>query len=131
MWVYNHSTEADGCNEYKLQLIWSEIKMDDFEKNILTESKKAFENLKIEIKATGIENPKFFDDFDSEEFEIHSREYIDYYKEEISEFAIEIYHLNEDPKARIKYARILFSLLHVGFSTYLQAREDKEKVKKK
>jgi len=101
--------------------------MKDFEKKILNEAKKAFEKLEIEIESPGIENPKFFDDFDSEEFEFRSREYIDYYKHEISEFANEIYSLNEDPKARKKHARILFCLLHVGFSTYLQSRKDKEK----
>ena len=99
--------------------------MKDFEKKILTEAKKAFEKLTIEIEAPGIENPKFFDDFDSKEFEFRSREYVDSYKEEISEFANEIYSLNEDPKARKKYARILFSLLHVGFSIYLLARREK------
>ena len=96
---------------------------------MLDESKKTFKKLKIEIEATGIENPKFFDDFDSEEFEFRSREYVDFYKDEISEFADEIYSLNEDPEARKKHARMLFCLLHVSFSTYLQARRDNEKVK--
>jgi len=105
--------------------------MDEFKKNMLNESRKAFEKLEIEIEATNVENPKFFDDFDSEEFEIHSREYVDYYKDEIAEFAKEIYYLNEDPKARKKYFRMLFCLLHVGFSTYLQARKDKEIAEKK
>ncbi len=105
--------------------------MDDFKKNMLIESRKAFEKLEIEIEATNVENPKFFDDFDSEEFEIHSREYVDYYKDEIAEFAKEIYYLNEDPMARKRHASILFSLLHVGFSTYLQARKGKEKAEKK
>jgi len=84
--------------------------MKDFEKKILNEAKKAFKKLEIEIDAPDIENPKFFDDFDSEEFEFRSREYIDSYKHEISEFANEIYSLNEDPKARKKHARILFFL---------------------
>ena len=105
--------------------------MDDFKKNMLNESKKAFEKLEIEIEAAYIENPKFFDDFDSEEFEIHSRAYVDYYKDEIAEFAKEIYSLNNDPMARKKHARMLFCLLHLGFSTYIQARRDKEKVGKK
>ena len=104
--------------------------MKDFEKKILNEAKKAFEKLKIEIDAPGIENPKFFDDFDSEEFEFRSREYINFYKHEISEFANEIYSLNEDPKARKEHARILFCLLHVGFSAYLQTRNDKEQAEK-
>ena len=104
--------------------------MDEFKKNMLNESRKAFEKLEIEIDATNVENPKFFDDFDSEAFEIHSREYVDYYKDEIAEFAKEIYYLNEDPKVRKKHARTLFSLLHVGFSTYLQARQDKKKAEK-
>ena len=101
--------------------------MKDFEKKLLNEAKKAFKTLKIEIDAPGIESPKFFDDFDSEEFEFRSREYINFYKHEISEFANEIYSLNEDPKARKEHARILFCLLHLGFSTYLQSREGKEK----
>ena len=104
--------------------------MDDFKKNMLNESRNAFEKLEIEIEATDIDDPKFFDDFDSEEFEIHSREYVDYYKDEISEFAKEIYFLNNYPMARKRHARMLFCLLHVGFSTYLQARKDKEKVGK-
>lgn len=103
--------------------------MAGFKKNMLNESRNAFEKLKIEIEKTNIENPKFFDDFDSEEFEIYSREYIEYYKDEIAKFANEIYFLNEDPKARKKYARMLFCLLHVGFSTY-QARREKEKAEK-
>ncbi len=101
--------------------------MKDFEKKILNEAKKAFEKLEFEIEAPGIENPKFFDDFDSKEFEFRSREYVDAYKDEISEFANEIYSLNEDPKARKNNARILFCLLYMGFSTYIQSREGKEK----
>jgi len=81
---------------------------------------------KPEIGATSIVRPKFIVDFDGEEFENHCREYVDYYRDEITEFAKEIYYLNEDPKARKKHACMLFSLLHVGFSTYLQARTEKE-----
>ena len=104
--------------------------MDEFKKNMLNESRKAFEKLEIEIEATNVENPKIFDDFDSEEIEIHSRAYVDYYKDEIAEFAKEIYFLNENHVTRKRHARMLFCLLHVGFSTYLQARKDKEKAEK-
>lgn len=97
--------------------------------DILHQSSKASDKLKTEIVATDIVRPKFIADFDGEEFENHCRAYIDYYRDEITEFAKEIYYLNEDPKARIKHASILFSLLHVGFSAYLQARRDNEKVK--
>ena len=94
--------------------------------NISHQSKKESDRLKTEIGATDIVRPKFIVDFDGEEFENHCRAYINYYRDEITEFAKEIYYLNEDPKARIKHARMLFSLLHVGFSTYLQAKKDKE-----
>ena len=104
--------------------------MDEFKKNMLNESRKAFEKLGIEIEAINVENPKFFDDFDSEEFEIHSREYVDYYKDEIAEFAKEIYFLNKNPETRVKHARTIFSLLHVGFNTYLKARKEKEQAEK-
>ena len=70
--------------------------------------------------------PNFFDDPESEEFKKHCRAFIDYYRDEITEFADEIYYLNGDPKARKKHARMLFSLLHVGFWTYLQAKKDKD-----
>lgn len=97
--------------------------------DILHQSSKASDKLKTEIVATDIVRPKFIADFDGEEFENHCRAYIDYYRDEITEFAKEIYYLNEDPKARIKHASILFSLLHLGFSAYLQARRDNEKAK--
>jgi len=104
--------------------------MDDSEKNILNESEKASDKPKTEMGTANIETPIIFDDFDSEEFDNYCRAYIDHYHDEITEFANEIYFLNENPKARIKHARILFSLLHVGFSTYLQARREKEKAGK-
>ena len=98
--------------------------------DILNQSRKASDNLKTEIGATDTVRPKFIFDFDGEEFKKHCRDYIDHYRVEITEFANEIYYLNEDPKARKKHARMLFSLLHVGFSTSLQARRDKEKAEK-
>ena len=55
---------------------------------------------------------------------------MDYYRDEISEFANNIYFLNEDPKARKEHARTIFSLLHVGFTTYLKARKEKEQAEK-
>ncbi len=95
--------------------------------DILHQSKKATDKVKSEIGATDKVRPKFIVDFDGEEFEKHCRAYVDYYRDEITKFAKEIYYLNEDPKARKKHARMLFSLLHLGFSSYLQARKDKEK----
>ena len=99
----------------------------DVKDNNFHQSKKASDKLKPEIGATGTIRPKFFLDFDGDDFENHCREYVDYYRDEITEFAKEICNLNEDPKARKEHARMLFSLLHVGFSTYLQTRKDKEK----
>ena len=98
--------------------------------DILHQSRKASDKLKTEIGATDTVRPKFIDDFDREDFENHCRAYVDYYRDEITEFAKEIYYLNEDPKARIKHACMLFSLLHVGFSTYLQARTEKKNAEK-
>ena len=97
--------------------------------DILHQSRKTSDNLKTEIGATDTVRPKFIVDFDGEEFENHCREYIEHYRDEITEFAKEIYYLNEDPKARKTHARMLFSLLHVGFSTYLHTRRDKEILK--
>ncbi|MHA1321078.1 MAG: hypothetical protein ACTSQ1_14895, partial [Promethearchaeota archaeon] len=85
--------------------------------DISHQSRKASDKLKIEIGTiTDKVRPKFIIDYDGEEFKKHCEEYVDYYRDEITEFAKEIYYLNEDPKARIKHASILFSLLHVGFS---------------
>ncbi len=95
--------------------------------NILShQSKKTVDNLKTQIGATNLEIPMSFDDLDSVEFENHCIEYVDYYRDEISEFANNIYFLNKDPKARKEHARTIFSLLHVGFNTYLKARKEKE-----
>lgn len=45
---------------------------------------------KIEIGTTNIKKPIIFDDMESKEFKKHCREYIDYYRDEINEFASEI-----------------------------------------
>jgi len=99
--------------------------------NIIShQSKEAVDKLQTQIGTANIETPLSFDDLDSVEFENHCIEYIDYYRDEISEFANNIFFLNKDPKARKEHARTIFSLLHAGFSTYIKARRDKEKVGK-